>query len=142
MQWQADAAYTDSLTGLPERDISANYETPFKVVFAYPGIQPGATLIALCCFDVAVSFPANFSGSKGFCGTNPTATATYTVKKNSGGTVTTIGTVAISTGGAFTFASTGGTLQSFAAGDVLLILTPASDATLADVAMTLAGYRT
>ena len=108
---------------------------PYDVTFCYPGPPPNAATIQLIKFRLAVSFGANFSGSTGYCANNPTATATYTLYKNGGS----IGTIAISTGGTFTFS---GSAVSFAIGDVLSVLTPGTNATLANVTMTFAGTRT
>ena len=128
--------------GSPLQKFSFNYDATYDVIFAYIGQPPNAYVVQLIAFPIGVTFPANFANSVGFCGTNPTATATYTLKKNHSGAVTTVGTVVVSTGGAFTFASTGGAAQSFVAGDVLEILTPVADLTLADVTFTLHGYKT
>jgi len=110
---------------------------PYDVTFAYAGAPPNATVLQLICFRLAVTMSGNFAGSTGHCGGNPTATAVYTVYKNGA----TIGTVTISTGGAFTFATTSGAAPSFAIGDSLSILTPITDATLSSVTMTFAGTR-
>jgi hypothetical protein len=111
---------------------------PYDVVCSLVG-QPGASAtVLLVTFTRTVNFAANFSASKGTVGANPTATATYTVNKNG----SSIGTAAISTSGVFTFATTSGAAQSFAAGDRMSVIAPSSqDATLADVAMTFAGTR-
>jgi len=83
-------------------------------------------------------FAANFAGSAGHCGTNPTATAVYTLNKNG----SSIGTCTISTSGTFTFATGGGAAQSLAAGDLLQVIAPSSvDATLADVNISWYGTR-
>lgn len=77
----------------------------------------------------------DFAGSRGHCAVNPTATAVFDVQKNG----SSIGSVSISTGGAFTFATTGGG-ASFAAGDRLTIVAPSpQDTTLADVAISFFG---
>lgn len=110
---------------------------PYDITFAYPGAPPNATVLQLICFTRAVTMSGNFAGSTGHCGANPTAAAVYTVYKNG----STIGTVTISIGGAFTFATTSGAALSFAVGDTLSILTPITDATLSSVTMTFAGTR-
>ncbi len=95
--------------------------------------------VALLGLPIAGLFAANFSGSVGSVGTNPTATALYTVKKNG----STIGTISISTGGVLTFATSGGTTQSYAANDRLTIIAPSPvDAALSDVEFILKGTRT
>jgi len=111
---------------------------PYDVAGGLPGM-PGAGATVLIFTAVrAVAFPGNFSGSSGSVGTNPTSTAAYDVKKNG----SSIGTISISTGGAFTFTTTSGTAKSLAAGDRLTVIAPGSqDATLADVSFTLAGTR-
>jgi len=111
---------------------------PYDVAAGLAG-KPGASaLVLIFTASRAVSFAANFSGSKGTAGVNPTSAATYTVNKNGAG----IGTVAVSTGGVVTFTTSSGAAQSLAIGDRLTVVAPSSqDATLADVAFTLAGTR-
>ena len=93
-----------------------------------------------------VTLAADFAGSFGSVGVNPTASTVLTVYKNptftglliTGGTI--IGTITISTGGAFTFATTGGLAQTLAAGDLLGIkgqTTP--DATAACISINILG---
>lgn len=85
------------------------------------------------------SLADDFAGSQGHAGINPTATATFTVKKNGSG----IGTVAISSGGTFTFLTSGGAAETFVAGDRLSIETPTpQDATLENVSIVLLGVKT
>ena len=83
----------------------------------------------------AKTFAANFSGSYGTVGTNPTtASITYTVLYDG----SQIGTVAVSSAGAFTFATDGGTTKALAAGHRVTITAPSpADATCADVGITL-----
>ena len=111
---------------------------PYDLAASLAG-KPGASaLVLIFTAPRAVAFAGNLSGSKGTVGVNPTATATYTVSKNGSG----IGTVAVSTGGVVTFTTTAGAAQSLAIGDRLTVVAPSSqDATLADVAFTLAGTR-
>ena len=82
-----------------------------------------------------ITLADDFAGSAGTCGVNPTATFTMNVQKNG----VTVGTIAISTGGAFTFLTSGGAV-SLVSGDVVKIVAPSSvDATVANVAATLRG---
>lgn len=88
-------------------------------------------------FPVEVTFPANFAGSSGYAEGGATASAIFSIVRNSSqvGTATFSGTSA-------TFASSGGAEVTFAIGDTLQLVAPASsDATLSDVAFTLLGYR-
>ena len=83
----------------------------------------------------AISLADDFAGSVGDVGTNPTASFVLDVQKNG----SSVGTITISTGGAFTFATTGGAV-SLASGDQIKIVAPSSaDATCANVSITLKG---
>lgn len=89
-------------------------------------------------FTESVTFPANWSGAQGKLETNPAATFVITLQKNG----VTCGTISISTAGAYTFATTGGTSVSFVAGDKLTGIGPATaDASIADVLASLRGTR-
>jgi len=81
------------------------------------------------------TFPAGLTGSYGTAGTAATAAASFAVAKNGTG----VGTMAFAAGATIaTF--TMGTATTFASGDVLTIIAPASpDATLANLAWTLTG---
>lgn len=88
---------------------------------------------------VAGNFPANFAGSFGSVGVNPSSSSVYTINKNGSA----IGTITISTGGSLTFATTGSSAQAFSVGDRLEFLAPAiADATLAGVVFALIAART
>lgn len=81
-------------------------------------------------------FPANFSGAYGAIGTNPAATQTLTIARDG----TTIGTISISTGGVFTFATTSGQEKSIFAGEKITVTNQSTaDTTGADIAFTLVG---
>lgn len=112
---------------------------PFDVVAFYPGIPTASAKIYRAKFARAVTFAANFSGSQFAASANATASTVFDIQKNGVST----GSCTIAAAGTTpTFASTGGAAVSFAAGDLLTILAPATaDATLADPAFTLAGTR-
>lgn len=101
------------------------------------GALPPSTEILRYTFTENTSFPDNFSGSRGSIGVNPTSAVTITIYKN----VTAIGTITISTGGAFTFTTTGSTAETFAAGDYISLVTGSPDATAANISYTLKGTR-
>lgn len=83
-----------------------------------------------------VTFPADFSGSGGQIGTNPTGSFVIDVKDDG----TDIGTITIGTGGTFTFATVSGTEKVVAAGSILTFVAPTSvDATAANAIWTLLG---
>ncbi len=87
------------------------------------------------------SFAANFSGSFGLASIAATASTTITVNIIHSGSTTAIGTIVFAAAGTVpTLATTGGTSQSFVAGDALEWVFPASpDVTLANIAITLLG---
>lgn len=89
---------------------------PHTTALFAAGAPTHAAEVLRYAFSEAVSWEDDFASSKGGVGTNPNVTPYFIVKKN--GTV--IGHVAVSTGGAFTFYSTG-TTTSWAVGDVLSV---------------------
>jgi len=88
-------------------------------------------------FNRPVTFAAGLADSRAKCGTAATATAVFSIQKNG----VEFGTVTIAASGTTgTFASAAGAI--FAAGDILDVVGPSPrDATLADMHVTLFGYR-
>lgn len=112
--------------------------TDYRIGFFFTTTPTVSEVIALHVVTDAFTFPANFASpnSQGSCGTNPAASFALDVQKNG----TTIGTITISTGGAFTFATASGTSKSIVAGDVIKVVAPSpADTTCANVAITLKG---
>lgn len=105
----------------------------------YPGVLGASSLLYRGKLARAVTFPANFAGSYFDASANATASTVFDVQKNG----SSIGTVTIGAGTTTaTFATSGGVAISFAAGDRLTVVAPASpDATLADAAITFAVTR-
>lgn len=102
----------------------------------FPGTPGSSQLMFKFVAARAFTFPANFAGAYGHIGTNPTGSFVMDVSLEGAG----IGTITVSTGGAFTFATTSGTSKAVAAGEVIEIEAPAStDATAADISATLVG---
>lgn len=115
-------------------------DTATRPCSAVLGKPAAGQYVMIYTAETSETFPANFTSpqSYGSCGTNPTATAVYSVFKNA----TNVGTISVAIGGAFTFATTGGVAFSLNAGDRLTIVAPGSqDATMADVSITLVGTR-
>jgi len=109
------------------------------IVLPYTG-KPSASLAINVPMAMALTLAVNFGGSVGFATTAPAATATFTVYRVVSGTPTSIGTIGISTGGAFTFTAASST--TFNIGDVLRVTAPASqDANLSDLAITFMATR-
>jgi hypothetical protein len=112
---------------------------PHDVHAFHPGVPGASALVFRGPIARAFTFPADFAGSYFSASANATASTVFDVQKNG----VSIGTVTIAAGGTVaTFATSGGTAQSFAAGDLLTIIAPATpDSTLADVGFALAGAR-
>ena len=109
----------------------------YSVGFFFTTTPTASEVLLLHTFPLAVTFPDEWSGSVGDIGTNPTSSFVLDVQKNGAS----VGTVTISTGGAFTFATTGTTV-AFAIGDQLKIVGPGSaDATAANVSITFLGAK-
>lgn len=111
-----------------------NENNPYDFGVCFSGAPGGSQTVNINMVR-ALQLPASLTGSEFNIAVNPTATMTFTLKKISGGTPTSIGTIAFSTGGAptVTFASP----VSFAIGDILSIIAPASpDATGATISFT------
>jgi hypothetical protein len=112
---------------------------PYDMGIYYPGLPAASVKIVRVPFARSVTFPANFSGSYGKASANATGSTAFDIQKNG----SSVGTATFAAGASSaTFTSSGGAAVTFAAGDVLQIVAPASpDATLADVDFLLTGTR-
>lgn len=112
--------------------LTAYQSLQYRVGSFFIGTPSGSETLVIHPVTSACTFPAAFLGSVVKCGHNPAAAFVMTVYRNpvftgdaiTGGTA--VGTITVSTGGAVTFATTGGLAQAFAAGDVLAISAPAT----------------
>lgn len=109
---------------------------PFSVGVGFEEALASSEVFARYTFGEAVTFADDFAGSVGEADTNPVATFTMDVQKNGAS----VGSVSISSGGAFTFTTTGTTV-SFAIGDTLRVVGPATVGTAAGVSITFLGER-
>lgn len=83
-----------------------------------------------------LSLPANLAGSVATVLTDPTASFVMSLKDDG----VEIATITISTAGAFTFATTGGTAKTVSAGSILTLVAPTTpDATVAGMSLTILG---
>lgn len=115
---------------------SLSSEGPYDIRISFGETPIADEIIDTIPIVREISFPANFSGSVGIIGANPTSTLVLDVKDDG----TTIGTISISTTGVFTFATVGGTAKVVAAGSFLTIVAPATpDATAANMQVTFSG---
>ena len=113
---------------------SATLTVDYPTWFA--GVPGNSETLARLTIGKATAFPTNLTGSQGSSGIAATASTLVSFKKNGAAAFGTC-TFAIS-GTTCTFASASG--ASFAAGDVLTLVGPASAAaTLGDIAITLEG---
>jgi hypothetical protein len=105
------------------------------VAFFFTTAPTASEVMLLYTACESILLADDFAGSAGNVGTNPTASFALNVQKNGAS----VGTITISTGGGFTFV-TSGTTVSLAAGDQIKIVAPATpDATIANVSITLKG---
>ena len=113
---------------------------PFDASAFYPGLPSASAILLRVPIARAVTFPANFADSRGSASANATGSTAFDIQKNGGASV---GTMTFAAGASTaTFTSSGGASVSFAAGDYLSVIAPATpDATLADVGFVLAGTR-
>lgn len=112
---------------------SGGLPTKFTLSFFVPGTPGSEQLIAKATLTRALYFQSNFSGSYGDIGTNPTSSFVMNVSVNGAF----VGTITVSTGGAFTF-STAMPQIDMLPGDTVEIEAPSSvDATAADISLSL-----
>lgn len=112
-------------------------DSQYSVGFFFTTTPTTSEILLLHTVAQAVTFPDDFAGSVGDIGTNPSASFVLGVQKNG----SSVGSITISTGGSFTFATTGSAV-SFAIGDQLKIVGPGTaDSTAANVSITLLGVR-
>jgi hypothetical protein len=124
------AAWTD-ISG------SAPIPTAFSLGTGFEETPTASYVIARYTFVEDIDFANDFAGFEGNIDTNPTSSFVMDVAVNG----TPVGTVTISTGGAFTPVTTGGALSCLI-GDELLVTAPATpDATAAGASMTWIGAR-
>lgn len=130
------SAYTDSsgmvpvVNGTPDALVFRARAYDFGFTF---GSEPStSTVIQRVQISRAITIPADMSGSTGTVATNPTSSYVVDVQDDS----VSIGTITISTGGSFTFATTSGIAKNVAAGSVITFTSPAgADGTVAGVAV-------
>lgn len=159
-RWFTGTAWVELVTGgdlLAANNLSdlanpatarTNIGADVYVVAAFATTAPvSGEVLALHVVTDAFTFPANFASpnSRGAVGTNPAASFAIDVQRqvNATGAFASIGTITISTGGVVTFATAGGTAKPVAVNDVIKLVAPiTTDASIANIAVTLRGSRT
>lgn len=103
----------------------------------YPVKPVSSQTIFLLVMVETIDFADDFGGSEGYIVTNPTASYVMDVHKNG----VSIGSITISTGGVFTFVTTGGA-ETLVPGDRLEIIAPGTaDTTAAGICVTFRGNK-
>ncbi len=110
---------------------------PVMIAMPFLAGLPGAGAIILAFLPtVALTIPANLSGTRCKAGTNPTATATLSVQKNGAE----VATIQVATDGTITLSTQAAI--SLTTSDELTVVAPGSqDATLADLRLTIHATR-
>lgn len=109
--------------------------TPYRIGGFFTTTPGVSEVLFMHIFPVNVDFDDDFLGSVGDIDTNPTSSFVMDVSLNG----SSVGTITISTGGAFSFVTSGAGLSA-TSGDVLKITGPSTpDASAAGAAFTLVG---
>jgi len=103
---------------------------------AFGGTPTSSEVMGRLSLPRETTCPADFTGSAGHVGANPTAAFAIDVQDDG----ISIGTISIATDGSFTFATTGGLELVIAAGSLITFVAPSSvDATIVDINATMIG---
>ena len=137
----AGGADGDVLTKQSGTDFDADWAAPtgggggdtiYRIGFFFTGALAASEIVLLHTISDDCTFANDFAGSVADVGTNPAATFTLDVQVNG----SSVGSIAISTSGVFTFLTTGGAL-ALVAGDQVKVVGPATVGTAANVSITL-----
>lgn len=134
----ADNSTKIATTAYVEAAVAAGLSSKLGIPWTCAG-KPADGGVYHIMIPVACTIAVSLTGTTGYSGTNATATATFSLKKNGAAA---FGTVAFGSGSSTpTLTSASG--ATFAAGDRLTITAPTpQDSTLADVGFTLLAVRT
>jgi len=111
----------------------------YVVPFGFTTAPSASEVMLLHTFPIAVTFPDEFAGAVGKVGTPPASTFNFTVKKlTAAGTLTTVGTISVSSAGVSTFTTTGTTV-SYAVGDQIQVIAQSGTDSISDASFSFLG---
>jgi len=137
LEFLTDKLYFTITTGAARQEVALVGQMVHSIGCFFTTTPTVSEVLLRYTFVEAVAYADNFAGSDGNIAVNPTSSFVLTIARNG----SSIGTITISTGGVFTFATTGGA-ESFAVGDEITITAPSPvDVTAASCSFTLKGLK-
>ncbi len=128
---------SDAFGNLIDGGSAPSASQPYDVVFSPNQVLGSGAVYDVVVFTRTVTFPGNFSGSKGNSRIHPATTQTITVSKNGTG----IGTIVITSSGVFSFTTTSGAVVIYNAGDYMTYTNQGGADGAMVVSVTLSGTR-
>lgn len=115
--WNQAASYFEIFDGT----VWSQYKpTAYDLKVSFEATPTAGQIVGRVRVPRQVILPANLTGSFGGIGTNPTAAFPVDIQDDG----VSIGTISVSTGGAFTFTTAGGTAKTLAAGSEITFVAP------------------
>lgn len=129
----------ESAAGVTEQhsltDLASTVGGAYDIGLDHPATPTSSEVIGSWVVPRAITLPADLAGSGGSVTSNPAGSFAIDLQDDAAS----IGTITISTGGAFTFVTAGNLAKTVAAGSLLTMVAPAADASIAGIVITLKG---